>query len=109
MKGDGIGPEVVDSMLKVLKECNLQSELILCDVGSEQWDKNGRKDATYIPDATMKSLEETDCCFKGPTTTIPVPGAPRSANARCAAHHLGHLGLYFGQHGTPRESQNQEF
>ena len=56
MKGDGIGPEVVDSMLKVLKECNFQSELILCEVGSEQWEKNGRKDASYIPDATMKIL-----------------------------------------------------
>ena len=39
MKGDGIGPEVVDSMLKVLKECNFQSELILCEAGSEQWEK----------------------------------------------------------------------
>ena len=78
MRGDGIGPEVVDSMLKVLKECNAQSEIILCDVGSEQWDKNGRKDKSYIPDATMKILEESDACFKGPTTTIPVPDAPRS-------------------------------
>ncbi|EPA06590.1 isocitrate/isopropylmalate dehydrogenase family protein [Candidatus Nitrosarchaeum limnium] len=78
MRGDGIGPEVVDSMLKVLKECNSQSEIILCDAGSEQWDKNGRKDKSYIPDATMKILEESDACFKGPTTTIPVPDAPRS-------------------------------
>ena len=30
MKGDGIGPEVVDSMINILKECNLQSELIHC-------------------------------------------------------------------------------
>ncbi|MCA9827394.1 MAG: isocitrate/isopropylmalate dehydrogenase family protein [Nitrosopumilus sp.] len=78
MKGDGIGPEVVDSMLRVLKECNIQSEIILCEAGSEQWDKNGRKDKTYIPDVTMQILEESDACFKGPTTTIPVPGAPRS-------------------------------
>ena len=78
MKGDGIGPEVVDSMLKVLKECNIQSELILCEAGSEQWDKNGRKDKSYIPDATVETLEQSDACFKGPTTTIPVPGAPRS-------------------------------
>lgn len=78
MKGDGIGPEVVDSMLKVLKECNIQSELILCEAGSEQWDKNGRKDKSYIPDATIEILEQSDACFKGPTTTIPVPGAPRS-------------------------------
>jgi len=78
MKGDGIGPEVVDSMLRVLKECNSQFEIILCDAGSEQWDRNGRKDKTYIPDTTMKILEESDACFKGPTTTIPVPDAPRS-------------------------------
>jgi len=78
MKGDGIGPEVVDNMLRVLKECNLQSEVILCEAGSEQWDKNGRKDKSYIPDQTMKTLEESDACFKGPTTTLPVPNAPRS-------------------------------
>lgn len=78
MKGDGIGPEVVDSMLKVLKECNMESEIIICEAGSEQWDKNGRKDKSYIPDDTIKSLEEADACFKGPTTTIPVPDAPRS-------------------------------
>ncbi len=78
MKGDGIGPEVVDSMLRVLKECNAQSEIILCDVGSEQWEKNGRRDKSYIPDATMKILEESDACFKGPTTTIPLPDAPKS-------------------------------
>ena len=78
MKGDGIGPEVVDSMLRVLKECNSQSEIILCEAGSEQWDKNGRKDKSYIPDETIRILEESDACFKGPTTTIPVPNAPRS-------------------------------
>ncbi len=78
IKGDGIGPEVVDSMIRVLKECNIQSELVLADAGSEQWQKNGEKDATYIPESTMRLLETTDACFKGPTTTIPKPGAPRS-------------------------------
>ena len=78
MRGDGIGPEVVDSMTNILKECNLQSELIHCDAGSEQWEYNGSKDSTYIPESTMKSLEDADACFKGPTTTIPKPGAPRS-------------------------------
>ena len=78
MRGDGIGPEVVDSMTNILKECNLQSELIHCDAGSEQWEYNGSKDSTYIPESTMKSLEDVDACFKGPTTTIPKPGAPRS-------------------------------
>ena len=78
MKGDGIGPEVVDSMINILNECNLQSELIHCDAGSEQWEQNGSKDTSYIPESTMKNLEEVDACFKGPTTTIPKPGAPRS-------------------------------
>ena len=78
MKGDGIGPEIVDSMINILKECNLQSELIHCEAGSEQWEQNGSKDTSYIPESTMKNLEEVDACFKGPTTTIPKPGAPRS-------------------------------
>ena len=78
IRGDGIGPEVVDSMIRVLKECNIQSELVLADAGSEQWQRNGEKDPTYIPESTMKLLESTDACFKGPTTTIPKPGAPRS-------------------------------
>lgn len=78
IRGDGIGPEVVDSMTKVLKECNMQAELILADAGSEQWQKNGEKDPSYIPDSTMRLLESSDACFKGPTSTIPKPGAPRS-------------------------------
>lgn len=78
IKGDGIGPEIVDCMIKVLRECNTQTELILSDAGSEQWQRGGEKDPTYIPESTMKLLETTDACFKGPTTTIPKPGAPRS-------------------------------
>ena len=78
IKGDGIGPEVVDSMLRVLKECNTQTEIINCEAGSEQWEKNGSKDESYIPDMTMETLKESDACFKGPTTTIPKPDAPRS-------------------------------
>ncbi|MDE1727238.1 MAG: isocitrate/isopropylmalate dehydrogenase family protein [Thaumarchaeota archaeon] len=76
IRGDGIGPEIVDAMLHVLKLCNTQTELILCDAGSEQWEKHGGE--TYIPDSTMNILEDSDACFKGPTTTIPKPNAPRS-------------------------------
>ena len=78
IKGDGIGPEIVDSLINILNECNLQSELIFSDAGSEQWEKNDGKDESYIPDSTMKILEEVDACFKGPTTTIPKPNAPKS-------------------------------
>ena len=78
MKGDGIGPESVDSMLKILSECGFSPEILEADAGSEQWEKNGRKDPTYIPDSTMDALSSADACFKGPTTTIPAPNAPRS-------------------------------
>ena len=76
IKGDGTGPELVDAVLHVLKSCNTQTELILCEAGSEQWEKHGGD--TYIPDSTAKIMEESDACYKGPTTTIPRPDAPRS-------------------------------
>jgi len=76
IKGDGTGPELVDAMMHVLKECNTQSELILCEAGSEYWEKHGG--ATYIPDETAKIMDESDACYKSPTTTIPKPDAPRS-------------------------------
>ena len=78
MRGDGIGPEVVDSMLSVLRACGLDSEIIMAEAGSEQWEKNGRRDETYIPEKTMDALAGADACFKGPTTTLPIPNAPRS-------------------------------
>jgi len=76
IKGDGTGPELVDAMMHVLKACNTQSELILCEAGSEQWEKHGGD--TYIPEETQKLMDESDACYKGPTTTIPSPDAPRS-------------------------------
>ena len=78
IRGDGIGPEMVDHMLRILRACNLQAELVVCEAGSEQWDKAGRRDTSYIPATTMDALTECDACFKGPTSTIPLPGAPRS-------------------------------
>ena len=76
IKGDGTGPDLVDAMIGVLKACNSQTELILCEAGSEQWEKHGGD--TYIPDSTAKIMEESDACFKGPTTTNPSPNAPKS-------------------------------
>lgn len=78
MKGDGIGPEVVDCMLQVLNTCNIQSEIILREAGSEQWQRNKGRETSYIPHDTMNDLERCDACFKGPTSTLPIPDAPRS-------------------------------
>lgn len=76
IRGDGTGPELVNAMVKVLKACNTKMEMVQCDAGSEWWEKNGG--STYISDEVWKLLEDSDACFKGPTTTVPVPNAPRS-------------------------------
>jgi len=76
IKGDGTGPELVNSMINVLESCNSNIELIKCDAGSEWWEKNGGN--TYISNEVWSLLETSDACFKGPTTTVPNPNAPRS-------------------------------
>lgn len=76
IKGDGTGPELVNAMIKVLNACNTKIELVQCDAGSEWWQKNGGD--SYISPEVWKLLEDSDACFKGPTTTVPVPDAPRS-------------------------------
>jgi isocitrate dehydrogenase len=76
IKGDGTGPELVKCMMDVLKACNSSIELIPVEAGSEFWKKN--KTNSYITDEVWKLLSESDACFKGPTTTIPDPNAPRS-------------------------------
>lgn len=76
IKGDGTGPELVNSMINVLESCNSNIELIKCDAGSEWWEKNGGN--TYISNQVWSLLETSDACFKGPTTTVPNPNAPRS-------------------------------
>ncbi len=76
INGDGTGPELVNSMINVLKSCNSNIELLKCDAGSEWWEKNGGN--SYISNDVWNLLERSDACFKGPTTTVPNPNAPRS-------------------------------
>jgi isocitrate dehydrogenase (NAD+) len=76
IRGDGTGPELVEAMIKVLRTCDTKIELIPCDAGAEWWQKVGG--TSYISQDVWKLLENSDACFKGPTTTIPNPNAPRS-------------------------------
>jgi isocitrate dehydrogenase (NAD+) len=76
LEGDGTGPELIEAMMPVLKASGADAEFIRCEGGAEWWEKN--KGPSFIPDATWKVLEEADCCFKGPTTTLSTPGTPRS-------------------------------
>jgi isocitrate dehydrogenase len=63
-------------MIEVLKAANSKIELIPCEAGLEWWKVHGGD--SFIPKETWKILEETDACFKGPTTTLPEPGTPKS-------------------------------
>jgi len=76
IKGDGTGPELVNAMVHVLEECNSKIKLIPCEAGSGWWTKNGGN--SYISEEVWKLLENSNACFKGPTTTIPTSNAPRS-------------------------------
>ena len=67
IKGDGVGPELIDGAIKVLDATDHSVELILCDAGIEWWEKHGGD--SLIPDETWDILREADACFKGPTTT----------------------------------------
>jgi isocitrate dehydrogenase len=76
IRGDGVGPELVDCMLKVLKAVEAQLDIRVCEAGYEWWLKHGGE--SFIPKETWEILENSDACFKGPTTTPPDPNTPRS-------------------------------
>ncbi len=76
IRGDGTGPELVDSMMRVVDVVNPDIEFVPCEAGEEWWKANGGD--SLIPEATWDVLRETDACFKGPTTTPGAVGAPRS-------------------------------
>jgi len=76
IKGDGVGPELVDSMLRVAEAVGTNIEFIPCEAGAQWWEQNGGD--SLIPDETWDILKETDAVFKGPTTTPGGAGSPRS-------------------------------
>ena len=76
IKGDGTGTELVDAALSVVKATGVRLEFTICEAGSEWWEKN--KGPTFFPEETLKALDDSDTCLKGPTTTLPIPGTPRS-------------------------------
>ncbi len=76
IKGDGVGPELVNSMLRVAQAVGTNVEYIICEAGAEYWEKHGGD--SLIPDETWEILSNTDAGFKGPTTTPGGAGSPKS-------------------------------
>ncbi len=76
IKGDGVGPELVDAMLKVVEAAGTDVEFVMCEAGATWWGEHGGN--SLIPDETWDVMDSSDASFKGPTTTPGGIGSPRS-------------------------------
>lgn len=74
-KGDGIGPEITDAVLKILKAAGADLDYEIYNVGAAEYEKNGK----LIPDAAFASFEKNKILLKSPITT-PVGKGFRSLN-----------------------------
>lgn len=74
IRGDGIGPEVVDAALKVLEAMDVDLEFIHCAAGYTLWKERGLQ----ITSETLETLKNSDAILKGPTITPVGPASYRS-------------------------------
>lgn len=86
IRGDGIGPEIVDAALKVLDAVGFAAEYVEVDVGYGRWERDG----VAITEKDIKVLRESDAILKGPLITPPEKGGFRSVNVAMRKA----LGLY---------------
>ncbi|MEA2765255.1 MAG: isocitrate dehydrogenase [Gemmatimonadaceae bacterium] len=76
LPGDGIGPEVVDAALAIIKATGAPVEFEKCEAGARAFQKGI---VTGIPKETIESIERTRVVLKGPLET-PIGYGNRSAN-----------------------------
>jgi isocitrate dehydrogenase (NAD+) len=79
LKGDEIGPEVVNATIKVLNAVQNTSNLKLNYLYGEAGYHCIAKHGTNLPKETIALLKQTNACLKGPMTTPEETGAPISA------------------------------
>ncbi|MFB0504839.1 MAG: isocitrate/isopropylmalate family dehydrogenase, partial [Candidatus Bathyarchaeia archaeon] len=80
LRGDGIGPEVTESAVRVLGAVqkasgNVKLSLTYGEAGHYCIERYG----TNLPQETLEMLRQTEACLKGPMTTPEEPGSPPSA------------------------------
>ncbi|GAB4189158.1 MAG: isocitrate dehydrogenase [Wenzhouxiangellaceae bacterium] len=75
IRGDGIGPEIMDATLRVLDAVDAQLEYEFAVAGLAAQEECGE----LLPDATMDAIRRNRVVLKGPLTT-PVGGGFRSLN-----------------------------
>jgi len=67
LPGDGVGKEVIDAAMIVLKKLKLDAEYRFGDIGWEFWCKEGNP----LPDRTLQLLQATDVGLFGAITSKP--------------------------------------
>lgn len=75
IKGDGIGPSIMDQAVKIIDASGAKIHWEEADAGMTAFNKHG----TPIPEATLASIDKNRIAFKGPLTT-PVGEGFRSIN-----------------------------
>ena len=73
--GDGIGPEISDSVFAVFQAAHVPVKFDIYNVGEAEYNRNGK----LIPDEAFASFEKTKVLLKSPITT-PVGKGFRSLN-----------------------------
>ncbi len=72
LPGDGIGPEVTDAAVAVLKATGVALAWEPCEAGAEIAHKHG----TPLPEATLEAIRRAGVALKGPLTTEVGAGMP---------------------------------
>lgn len=75
IRGDGIGPEVVDAAVRAIEATGAAIEWDPQDAGAGAIAKHGAP----LPEATLASIRANQVCLKGPLAT-PIGGGYRSVN-----------------------------
>ena len=75
IKGDGIGPEIADSLIRIFDAAQVPVEWEEAIAGLEAIEKFGNG----VPPETLESIKRNGVAIKGPTTT-PVGGGHKSVN-----------------------------
>jgi len=97
LPGDGVGKDVMDAAMIVLKRTELDAEYIHGDIGWEFWKSEGNP----LPDRTIELLKNTDCALFGAITSKPKDEAQKEL-----APHLQGKGL---QYYSPIVAMRQMF
>ena len=75
LRGDGIGPEVVDAAVRAIEATGCEIDWEPRDAGAGAIPKHGAP----LPEATLESIRRTRLCLKGPLAT-PIGGGYASVN-----------------------------